>query len=43
MTINELGSIGSFLAAIAVFITLIYLSRQVKQGENLMTGIEFID
>ena len=35
MTISDLGSIGSFLAAIAVFITLIYLSRQVRQGNIL--------
>jgi hypothetical protein len=32
MTISDLGSIGSLLAAIAVFVTLIYLSRQVRQG-----------
>jgi len=35
MTIGDLGAIGSFLAAIAVFITLVYLSRQVKQGNLL--------
>lgn len=32
MTINDLGAVGSFLASIAVFITLIYLSRQIRQG-----------
>jgi len=32
LTISDLGALGSFLAAIAVFITLIYLARQVKQG-----------
>ena len=35
MTISDLGALGSFLAAIAVFITLIYLARQVKQGNIL--------
>lgn len=35
MTVADLGSLGSFLAAIAVFITLIYLARQVKQGNIL--------
>lgn len=35
MTISDLGALGSFFAAIAVFITLIYLSRQVKQGNLL--------
>lgn len=35
MTIADLGALGSFLAAIAVFITLIYLSRQVRQGNIL--------
>jgi hypothetical protein len=32
MTLSDLGSIASFLSAIAVLATLIYLSRQVKQG-----------
>ena len=35
MTISDLGALGSFLAAIAVFITLIYLARQVRQGNVL--------
>ena len=35
MTISDLGSIGSFLASIAVFITLVYLARQVRQGNVL--------
>jgi len=35
MTINDLGALGSFLAAIAVFVTLVYLSKQVKQGNIL--------
>ncbi len=35
MTINDLGALGSFLAAIAVFVTLVYLAKQVKQGNIL--------
>ena len=32
MTMSDLGAFGSFLAAIAVFVTLLYLARQVRQG-----------
>ena len=32
MSISDLGALGSFFAAIAVFVTLIYLARQVRQG-----------
>lgn len=35
MTISDLGALGSFLASIAVFITLVYLARQVRQGNIL--------
>jgi len=35
MSLGDLGALGSFFAAIAVFVTLIYLSRQVKQGNML--------
>ncbi len=35
MTISDIGSIGNVLAAIAVFVTLIYLSRQVRQANML--------
>lgn len=35
MTIGDLGSIGNILAAIAVAVTLVYLSRQVKQANLL--------
>ncbi len=35
MTISDLGALGSFLASIAVFATLIYLARQVRQGNTL--------
>ncbi len=35
MTISDIGAIGNVLAAIAVFVTLIYLSRQVKQANML--------
>jgi hypothetical protein len=35
MTISDLGSIANLLAAIGVLVTLIYLSRQVRQGNLL--------
>lgn len=35
MTLNDLGAIANVLSAIAVLATLIYLSRQVKQGNML--------
>ena len=35
MTISDLGSIANLLAAIGVLVTLIYLSRQVRQGNRL--------
>jgi len=35
VTISDLGALGSFLASIAVFITLVYLARQVRQGNIL--------
>jgi hypothetical protein len=35
MTINDLGTIANLLAAIGVLVTLIYLSRQVRQGNML--------
>jgi hypothetical protein len=35
MTIVDLGSIANLLAAIGVLVTLIYLSRQVRQGNLL--------
>jgi len=35
MTIADLGSIANVLAAIGVLVTLIYLSRQVRQGNLL--------
>ena len=35
MTISDLGALGSFLASIAVFVTLVYLARQVRQGNVL--------
>ena len=35
MTLSELGTIANLLSAIAVLGTLIYLSRQVKQGNLL--------
>lgn len=35
MTLTDLGTIANLLSAIAVLGTLIYLSRQVKQGNLL--------
>lgn len=35
MTLNDISSIANLLAAIGVLITLIYLSRQVRQGNML--------
>jgi hypothetical protein len=35
LIINDLGAIANFLAAIGVLVTLIYLSRQVRQGNVL--------
>jgi hypothetical protein len=35
VTISDLGALGSFLASIAVFITVVYLARQVRQGNTL--------
>jgi hypothetical protein len=35
MTLSDLGSIANLLSAIAVLATLVYLARQVKQGNML--------
>jgi hypothetical protein len=35
MTLNDISSLANLLAAIGVLITLIYLSRQVRQGNML--------
>jgi hypothetical protein len=35
MSLNDIGSIANLLAAIGVLITLIYLARQVRQGNLL--------
>jgi hypothetical protein len=35
MTLNDISSVANLLAAIGVLITLIYLSRQVRQGNVL--------
>jgi hypothetical protein len=35
MTLNDIGAIANLLAAIGVLITLIYLARQVRQGNVL--------
>jgi hypothetical protein len=35
MTLSDIGSIANLLAAIGVLITLIYLARQVRQGNML--------
>ncbi len=35
MTLSDIGSIANLLAAIGVLVTLIYLARQVRQGNLL--------
>ena len=40
MSIQDIGSLGEFVAALATVITLIYLSEQIKQN-NLITKAEF--
>jgi hypothetical protein len=35
MTLNDISSVANLLAAVGVLITLIYLSRQVRQGNML--------
>jgi hypothetical protein len=35
MTIQDLGALGEFVAAVAVMITLVYLTIQVRQGNSL--------
>ena len=39
MTSSDLGTIANLLSAIAVLATLIYLSRQVKQGNRLAKAL----
>ena len=36
MTIEELGNLGDFLAAIATIITLIYLALQIRQNTSIL-------
>jgi hypothetical protein len=40
MSIQDIGSLGEFVAALATVITLVYLSAQIKQT-NLITKAEF--
>ena len=40
MSIQDIGSLGEFVAALATVITLIYLSAQIKQN-NLITKAQF--
>jgi hypothetical protein len=40
MSIQDIGALGEFVAALATVITLIYLSAQIKQN-NLITKAEF--
>ncbi len=35
MTIQDFGALGELVAAVAVVITLVYLTIQVRQGNNL--------
>ena len=47
MTVQELGSIGEFVAAIVVVVTLIFLTRQTKQNtqavknSTALSGLQF--
>ena len=43
MTIEELGSIGEFIAAIAVILSLVYLAIQVKQHTSELAFQSFRD
>lgn len=36
MTLTELGALGEFVGAIAVFVTLVYLSIQIRQNTQAM-------
>jgi len=36
MTLEEMGNMGDFIAAIATIITLIYLALQIRQNTNLL-------
>ena len=39
MTISELGSIGEFLGAIAVLVTLVYLALQIRQNTKATAAL----
>ena len=43
MTIQDLGSLGELLAAIATIATLIYLARQIHQNTNQLMGEAIIE
>ena len=38
MTIQDLGSIGELIAAIATIFTLVYLAFQINQNTRAITG-----
>ena len=38
MSVSELGSLGEFIGSIAVLITLIYLTLQIRQNTNAVQG-----
>ncbi|MBT4161056.1 MAG: hypothetical protein HOC70_13350 [Gammaproteobacteria bacterium] len=41
MTIQDLGSIGEFISALIIIVTLIYIAIQSKQNQNLMRSSAF--
>lgn len=40
MSLTDLAALGSFVSAVAVLISLIYLSLQVKAGRTQPTGFD---
>ena len=43
MTIQDLGSIGEFVSALIIIVTLIYIAIQSKQTQNLLRSSSFQD
>jgi len=41
VTLQDLGSVGEFVAAIATLVTLVYLAIQIRQNTNMARGATF--
>ena len=41
MTLDDLGNLGEFLAAIGTLITLVYLAVQIRQNTNVVRGATY--